>query len=50
MTKKSKSQKWDPLKSTKICLKKESAVRGNNFDNARTKKIREDFSKLRDRI
>ena len=26
----------------------ESAVSGNNFDNARIKKIREDFNKLRD--
>ena len=26
----------------------ESAVSGNNFDNVRIKKIREDFNKLRD--
>ena len=30
--------------------KSELAMSGNNFDNARIKKIREDFNKLRDRF
>ena len=30
--------------------KSESAMSGNNFDNARIKKIREDLNKLRDRF
>ena len=39
----SKSQKWDALKAIK-------AGSRNNFNNAKIKKIREDFNELRDRF